>query len=457
MKLNALHICVLAILSLAALSGDISAQTSAAPAQERSPECGSRVPELDLTKADIPSNLPGELKEDLGRTFDPDPKVRAKFTKAIGKRGEAAAVAVPFLIRLMNDDVEVGVIEEVFPRATVRNVAVLALTAIGGPAVEPCIAALRRSSAKPRLALIHALGWIRDPRAIEPLALLLTDLDPRVRMAAVMALSECNDPRVVPHLLLAMKDRDEEVQNSAILCLGFHRDPRAVDAMLEYLKGRADRSRVTAVEALGRQADRRAVPALLKILRDAKEDEWMRFYTARSLGQIGDRDGNAALLAVLNDRSLSEVARRGAACGLGATADKSFAERLTVVATDAREASAVRAQSADAIAVLQGQKAIPLLRKLAGRETTDDDLRCCAAMSLVRLTGGAIEDVDVDAVSALPGRYMIEEAFKRLFEPREAQREALKSVVKHGKTKRVRAAAKAMLKKHWYADEDKAE
>ena len=112
-----------------------------------------------LTKADIPSDLPPDLKKELASTFDADPKGRAKAAEAIGKRGVHAAAAVPFLIRLLRDDAEVGEMPH-----TVSFSAWTALAAIGRPAVEACLSALKRSSGEPRESLILVLGSTRDPR-----------------------------------------------------------------------------------------------------------------------------------------------------------------------------------------------------------------------------------------------------------------------------------------------------
>ena len=66
-------------------------------------------------------------------------------------------------------------------------------------------------------------------------------------------------------------------------------------------------------------------------------------------------------------------------------------------------------------------------------------MRFSAALPLVKLSGGAVDDVDT--VSALRGPCLTE-----VFSPVKVRRDALRSVAEHGKTAEVRAAAKAMLK-----------
>ena len=65
---------------------------------------------------------------------------------------------------------------------------VFALAAIGAPAVEPLLATLK--DVRLREDAAHALGHIRDARAVEPLIALLEDKEWTMRREAVQALSE---------------------------------------------------------------------------------------------------------------------------------------------------------------------------------------------------------------------------------------------------------------------------
>jgi HEAT repeat protein len=387
-----------------------------------------------LTKADIPSDLPPDLKKELASTFDADPKGRAKAAEAIGKRGVHAAAAVPFLIRLLRDDAEVGEMPH-----TVSFSAWTALAAIGRPAVEACLSALKRSSGEPRESLILVLGSIRDPRAIDTLASLLENPSPSVRCQAVWALTDFDDRRVVPPLLRAVKDDDDRVRENATRGLGSHRDPDAVGPLIACLKDKNLVVRREAATSLGRQADRRAAPALLRVLHDGAEENAMRFCAACSLGEIADPSGHEALLAVLNDRSLPDDVRCGAASGLGASGDGSYVERLTVLATEAGEARNVRAHAIEGVVRLQGQKAVPLLKSLVKKDTTDDGVRFSAAVPLVKLTSGAVDDLDT--VYALRGPCLTEVLY-----PNKARTDALRSVAEHGRTAEIRATAQVVLK-----------
>jgi hypothetical protein len=69
--------------------------------------------------------------------------------------------------------------------------------ALGAPAMEPLIAALKDKDSKDsdvRQAAAEALGEIKDPRAVEPLIAALKDAKWRVRYAAAYALGEIGDP-----------------------------------------------------------------------------------------------------------------------------------------------------------------------------------------------------------------------------------------------------------------------
>ena len=65
--------------------------------------------EQKLTKTDIPQNLPRQLKKEIEATFDNSAMERGAAAEKLGRRGEAAVAAVPFLIRLLSDDGDCGV------------------------------------------------------------------------------------------------------------------------------------------------------------------------------------------------------------------------------------------------------------------------------------------------------------------------------------------------------------
>src|SRR4051812_45784937 len=85
-----------------------------------------------------------------------------------------------------------------------RRAAAKALVAMGAPAVEPLIAALKHEVRSVRQAAAEALGHIRDTRAVEPLIAASRDMDRWVRKDAVDALGKLGDPRAVEALVVAL-------------------------------------------------------------------------------------------------------------------------------------------------------------------------------------------------------------------------------------------------------------
>ena len=77
---------------------------------------------------------------------------------------------------------------------------------IGGPAVEPLIAALKYYDREIRRVAIYALEKIGDPRAVEQFIYALKDEDYTVRCRAVEALGKIGDARAVEPLFAVLED-----------------------------------------------------------------------------------------------------------------------------------------------------------------------------------------------------------------------------------------------------------
>jgi HEAT repeat protein len=90
------------------------------------------------------------------------------------------------------------------------------LVAIGKPAVDPLITALKD---KNYIDVIEILGNIRDSRAIDSLSIALENEDPKVRMAAAIALGEIGDARAMNSLSIALSDTDNWVWAAAKIAL----------------------------------------------------------------------------------------------------------------------------------------------------------------------------------------------------------------------------------------------
>jgi hypothetical protein len=143
--------------------------------------------------------------------------------------------------------------------AKVRQNAVDALVAIGPPAVDPLIAALKDADRNVRRLAAEALGRIKDPRAVVPLEGTQRDPDPSVRwnaIVAIVALGNIRDP--LDFLIPALKDADSSVRGNAANLLGKVNDPRVVEPLIAALKDADASVQRSALLALSRTKDPRA-------------------------------------------------------------------------------------------------------------------------------------------------------------------------------------------------------
>ncbi len=252
--------------------------------------------------------------------------VRRDAAQALGQLGEAAAVD-PLIATLKDKD------EEVRPAAAealdklgwqpdqgqagaqywILRQEWDKCAAIGAPAVEPLIAALKDRVGEVRRDAAKALGQLGDTRAVEPLVAALKDSSWEVRHAAARALGQLGDARAVEPLLAALKDSSWEVRCVAAGVLGQIGDARAVEPLIAALKDSAGTVRHAAAETLGQIGDARAVEPLLAALKDSS---WgVRRVAAKALGQLGDTRAVDPLIATLKDKD--EEVRLAAAEALG--------------------------------------------------------------------------------------------------------------------------------------------
>ncbi|WP_298667439.1 HEAT repeat domain-containing protein, partial [uncultured Methanofollis sp.] len=130
---------------------------------------------------------------------DPDQTVRWKAAEALGAVGGDAAVA-PLVGALGDGDEDVC------------DVATSSLVAIGGPAVEPLIDALRMKERW--FCAVAALGEIGDVAA-PALRSALSRKNRWVRIGAAMILAEEGDRQGTDALIAALSDADPDVRDAA--------------------------------------------------------------------------------------------------------------------------------------------------------------------------------------------------------------------------------------------------
>ena len=258
------------------------------------------------TKADIPQNVTPELKALIEQTFSPDPKKRAVAAYQLGQMGEKAGPAVPFLIRLLDDDARYSTGLSDYVHRCARE----SLGKVGPSAFEPLLAAQRQSSGNKRDYLISSLGVLNDERVVTAYLSLLNDPDQDVHERAASTLLHYLSlhpkfrklPGLTPSLVRALQHKNPHVRSWAARALGECRNPDAFEPLMKTLKDPEKTVRVAAIEALGDLGDPRARDTLRDITRDAsrriRDDRDEGFAAARSFGQVhrGDREELAFLV-----------------------------------------------------------------------------------------------------------------------------------------------------------------
>jgi HEAT repeat protein len=204
---------------------------------------------------DIPENISPNIRAQIERLYSSDPVERGNAARALGRMGNKATPAVPFLIGTLQDRAALVrwwcKIGETFFNTSPGEEAAGALGEIGDArAVEPLIAALKDKNSGIRYGAAGALGEIGDARAVEPLIAALKDKHPVVRETAAEALGEIGDARAVEPLIAALKDKGPGVLEKAAEALGEIGDARAVEPLIAALKDKHPVVREKAAEAL---------------------------------------------------------------------------------------------------------------------------------------------------------------------------------------------------------------
>ncbi|MEM3341976.1 MAG: HEAT repeat domain-containing protein [Thermoplasmata archaeon] len=145
----------------------------------------------------------------------------------------------------------------------VRRVTAEALGKIGQrEAVEPLLANLPHEEDSVKLAIVVALGRLKDPKAID---LLVKELDnPKIRRAAADSLAKIGQEAAEP-LVGVIKHPDPEVRMIVLDTLGTIRKESTIEPMIEMLGDTDLKVRNTAIQALAAFGDKK-IPYLIKAL-----------------------------------------------------------------------------------------------------------------------------------------------------------------------------------------------
>jgi len=390
------------------------------------------------TMADIPKGLSPELESAIKQTFSPDINSRVEACHQLKDMGVAAAPAVPFLIRLLDDHTSVS-----FDSEYVDSTAARALAAIGKPAIEPTIAALSGASDNKRHEIAFTLGLFNDSHAIQALVTLLDDPDANTREMAALSLKDCirenpnlaKLPGLVDSLVSALGNFDRNVRYFIVPALGATRDPQLWDSLIKMRNDPDQNVRSSALEALAQIDGKRAEPMLLEILENHKNYRGDLSAAADALGKLGVSSAIPALISLLRDDSVDSMTRWTPAYQLRNFDTPEVAKTLIAVAKNRKEHYLLRVIAIESIAHLEGRKAIPLLSELAVGEGTDNAIGWSASYSLVNITDGAVDDPRIiKGINSVRGDSDDYDAIS-----------ALKNIIENGKSRSVRDAARKAL------------
>ncbi len=265
----------------------------------------------------IPGDAAPEVRRYIEQLYSRDAVTRAMGAVALGRMGDRAEPAVPFLLSMLEDEVKLEwEVRDAEPATPLEEAKKRLLgfykereTSPGREAARAvariCIApppalfdALRDKSPAARRHAAEALGGIRDKKATEPLTALLRDEDKEVRSQAARALGRLRDTAATDALVAALKDPERSVRRDAVAALGEIKDPRALQAILDALLDTVE-VREAAEAVLLETRDLRAVEPLVVSLRHRKEE--VRRISARLLAAIGDPRAIRPLILALKD------------------------------------------------------------------------------------------------------------------------------------------------------------
>lgn len=289
----------LSVLALAALAGRVEARPA-------------------IPEERIPADAAPEVRRYIEQLYSRDAVTRAMGAVALGRMGDRAEEAVPFLLSMLDDPVKLewevrdteglSMLEDAkrrllgFYKERETSPGREAARAVARICIEPPAAlfeALHSKSPATRRHAAEALGGIRDKRATQPLTLLLEDEDKDVRSQAAHALGRLRDTAATEALVRALKDSERSVRREVVTALGQIKDPRALQPVLDALLDSAPEVRNAAESVLMETRDLRAVEPLIVSLRHRREE--VRRISARLLAAIGDRRAIRPLIQALKD------------------------------------------------------------------------------------------------------------------------------------------------------------
>jgi HEAT repeat protein len=234
----------------------------------------------------------------------------------------------PKLIELLNS-----------PEEGVKNAVVITLAEIPEePIIDILIGivtntketvAVRKSSA-------NALGKIGSNRATDSLVGVLSDASCPLVVAVIEALGKIKDKTSIQPLIKLLDDKTKpaEIHRAIIDILGEIKDPSCVEAIIKFADDARDRFRWSAANSLGKLGYESIINPLVKLLKDDFAD--IRQISAEALGNIGSETAVQPLVsALVNDKD--NRVRELSAIALGKIKSKSALPELINSLSDQNE------------------------------------------------------------------------------------------------------------------------
>lgn len=160
---------------------------------------------------------------------DPSESMRRKTIAALGRIGPASQLAIPSLLESLAYD----------EFAAVRDAAETALAAIGSPAVPALVHLLQDQDAELRLRAARGLGQMKilAQPAANPLRKLLVDKNPEVRLAVAKALWQITNRanESLPVFVETLKSPDRQLRMQAFRVLTTELGPQAAPARVDLM------------------------------------------------------------------------------------------------------------------------------------------------------------------------------------------------------------------------------
>jgi HEAT repeat protein len=192
------------------------------------------------------------------------------------------------------------------PEDELRTTVITMLGELGGENELPAlIKILDNPKEKDAMRIIaaNALGRLANQKATAPLTGQLKGNSKALLLAVIEALGKVKDGAAVPALVICLEDKTkpDEVHRDVIESLGEIKTPYAIEVIIKYASDTRDRIRWTVASNLGKVMTSTAIAPLAKLLEDKEDD--IRQTSAESLGNLGMEECAPILVkALLNDK-----------------------------------------------------------------------------------------------------------------------------------------------------------